>query len=206
MTKRKDIDWSAIEADYRTGNYSNRALAAKHGVSEAAIRKKAGEAGWVRTGCAPAHHGAHQQDRQPEPEILPPVRPQLPPADGTASSAAAAPVVPVELADHVRELVRRQLHELDTTTSQLDDIEDAIHDETQGDRSGRRRSAMLKAVSLPARSLTLKTIAQVLELLGEAGASKKKVGKKEQRQEAAAEAGRGRYAPRPPPKLVVDNG
>jgi hypothetical protein len=36
--KRKKIDWPKIEAEYRTGTYSNRALASKHGISEGALR------------------------------------------------------------------------------------------------------------------------------------------------------------------------
>lgn len=200
MAKRKDIDWAAIETDYRTGTHSIRALAAKHGVSEAAIRKKAGEGGWVRTKCAPsAHVGAHQA----EAEILPPLRPRLPPPDERVSVGTALPIEDIGAPDHVRQLAQRLLHELDATTTQMDEVEDAIHEETQGDRSGRRRSAMLKAVSLPARSLTLKTIAQVLELMGDAGATK--VGKKEQRQEAAKKAATGKYATPAPPRLAVDN-
>ena len=42
------IDWIAIETAYRLGTPSIRAVAAKHGCSEAAIRKKAGEDEWTR--------------------------------------------------------------------------------------------------------------------------------------------------------------
>ena len=41
-------DWSAIEADYRTGKYSNRELTRLHGPTEAAIRKKAKAEGWQK--------------------------------------------------------------------------------------------------------------------------------------------------------------
>lgn len=245
MTKRKDIDWKAIEADYRADIQSIRQIATKHGVSDAAIRKKAGQAGWSRTKCAPSAHqsahppkvkvappsphrprprpkaqgGASPSDSQapsaepddPDPagpvcEVLPPLQRALPPPGGAAAfDPETVGVEPTGLIDHVLVLARRQLEELDATTSQIDQIEEDIDGETAGDRDGRRRAAMLKAVSLPARTMTLKTIAQVLELAGVAG-GKQKLGKKEQRQGAAVEAGRGRFAPRPPPKLVVDNG
>ena len=42
------IDWEAIEREYSKGVRSNRDLAAEYGVSEAAIRKKAGLQSWVR--------------------------------------------------------------------------------------------------------------------------------------------------------------
>ncbi len=243
MTKRKDIDWKAIEADYRADIQSIRQIATKHGVSDAAIRKKAGQAGWTRTKCAPsanqsahspkaasaspnrprprpkAQGGASSSDSQapaaepddsapagPVCEVLPPLQRALPPPGGAAAiDPEAVGAEPTGLIDHVLVLARRQLEELDATTSQIDQIEDDIDGETAGDRDGRRRAAMLKAVSLPARTMILKTIAQVLELAGVAG-GKQKLGKKEQRQGAAVEAGRGRFAPRPPPKLVVDNG
>lgn len=217
MTKRKDIDWAAIEAGYRAGKLSNRALAAEHGVSEAAIRKRAGEKGWTREPAKPAARPQRPERKtSPRPaapapdapaaeeavgEVLPPLQRALPPPAG----ATVIDAEPTGLVDHVLLLARRQLEELDATTSQLDDIEDAIYEETKDDRDGKRRSAMLKAVSLPARTMTLKTIAQVLELAGVAG-GKQKLGKKEQKQGAAVEASRGRFAPRPPPKLVVDNG
>lgn len=217
MTKRKDIDWVAIEAGYRAGKLSNRALAAKHGVSEAAIRKRAEQGGWTREPDKPAARSPRPEKKAPpippapaadDPvaddlvgEVLPPLQRALPPPGGV--STVDAP--PTGLVEHVLHLAKRQLQELDATTSQLDHIEEAIYAETADDRDGRRRSAMLKAVSLPARTMTLKTIAQVLELAGVAG-GKQKLGKKEQKQGAAVEASRGRFAPRPPPKLVVDNG
>ena len=41
-------DWAAIEADYRTGKYSNRELERIHKVSETAIRKKAKAGVWTK--------------------------------------------------------------------------------------------------------------------------------------------------------------
>jgi len=41
-------DWEAIEAEYRAGQMSVRAIASAHGLSEGAIRKRAKAEGWVR--------------------------------------------------------------------------------------------------------------------------------------------------------------
>ena len=52
-TKRRDIDWNAIERDYRASVLSLRALAAKHGCSHSTIANFAGRHGWIR-----AHAGS----------------------------------------------------------------------------------------------------------------------------------------------------
>lgn len=43
-----DINWDAVERDYRAGQMSNRELARVHGVSEAAVRKRAKRDGWEK--------------------------------------------------------------------------------------------------------------------------------------------------------------
>ena len=45
---KTDIDWLAVEADYRPNKLSLRAIGDKHGCTEGAIRKKAKKEGWVR--------------------------------------------------------------------------------------------------------------------------------------------------------------
>jgi hypothetical protein len=42
------IDWTLLEGDYRAGIKSLRAMAAEHGISEGAIRKRAKRDGWER--------------------------------------------------------------------------------------------------------------------------------------------------------------
>ena len=46
MARLTEQQWDNVKADYITGRYSTRALAAKHGVSNAAISKKAKADGW----------------------------------------------------------------------------------------------------------------------------------------------------------------
>lgn len=43
-----DVDWTAVEREYRAGVLSNQAIAAEYGVTEGAIRKRAKKGGWVR--------------------------------------------------------------------------------------------------------------------------------------------------------------
>ncbi|MFG1417188.1 hypothetical protein V5F38_05160 [Xanthobacter sp. V0B-10] len=48
MTSKPKADWDAIEREFRAGQLSNREIAARFGVTEGAIRKKAKAAGWER--------------------------------------------------------------------------------------------------------------------------------------------------------------
>lgn len=48
MSAPKNIDWEAIESDYRAGLLSLREMAAAHGVSHVAIKKRADRDGWTR--------------------------------------------------------------------------------------------------------------------------------------------------------------
>jgi len=61
--RRRDIDWSPIERDYRTGSLSLRELAAKHGCSHSAIANFAGRHGWTRSATLP--RSAESQESQP---------------------------------------------------------------------------------------------------------------------------------------------
>lgn len=48
MARRNNIDWEAIEKDYRAGVMSISAIAEKHGVSSSQIKLKAKQGGWTR--------------------------------------------------------------------------------------------------------------------------------------------------------------
>ena len=47
-TRRTQTDWDAVERDYRTGRFTKRELAEKHGLSHTAINKRAIKFGWVQ--------------------------------------------------------------------------------------------------------------------------------------------------------------
>lgn len=48
MGRRSDIDWEAVERDYRIGQLSLRQLAAKHEVALSAITRRQKKEGWTR--------------------------------------------------------------------------------------------------------------------------------------------------------------
>lgn len=48
MAARKNIDWMAVEGDYRAGTMTVAALAEKWGCTESAVRHAAKKSGWLR--------------------------------------------------------------------------------------------------------------------------------------------------------------
>lgn len=201
------INWEAIGKAFCAETMSNVKLAKAHCITEGAIRKKAKERGWVRG--------------QPYPELaakLPPVpkallrrEPDKRPAPLPPPQVAELPPVPESMLRHepttptatekelTVDLIRRMLDELDCVTSHIGELEELIEAETAGDQDGRRRAGMMKAISLPVRSNTLRLL-----LAAQVEANKKpEKGKKEQKADAAKGAATGRFAPSVAPLRAV---
>lgn len=145
---RKPVDWKGVEADFRAGSMSNRKIAEWYGVSEGAVRKRAKTEGWVRTGT---------QDAPCEPlEDL--IAPHLP---------KSAPANPADIVGQSLTVVAQLIGELQAVISHGGSIEESIVAFTAGDKDGRRRDAMLKAVALGNRSVIIKNLASAAKILGE---------------------------------------
>lgn len=180
MAKRKNsIPWDRIEIEYLAGEDSIREIADRYEISDAAIRKRAKKEGWVREVRTPVR-------REPERSLPPP-----PPSD------PEKPIEAGQIADGGRALAARMLDELDVVTSRRGELEDIIIAATDDDDDDSRRDAMMKALSLPSRANTLKTIALALKTLNESAAPQ---GKKAAQQERADEIA-NRFRPVGPPRL-----
>ena len=46
--RRSDIDWEAVERDYRVDHLTNRQLCDKYGIADSGLRKRAKEKGWQK--------------------------------------------------------------------------------------------------------------------------------------------------------------
>lgn len=160
---------------------SVRDLANQHGISEAAIRKRAKAKGWTRS------EGAPKKPVKKAVIAMTIIPPRPAPRD--------RPSDPADAITRGRVLADRMLDELDAVTSRQGELEDMIKEATAGDESPRRRDAMMRAVSLPMRANTLKTVAQALKTFAETTAP---AGKKAEQQAAAERVG-GRFAAPPPP-------
>ncbi|ACL58961.1 hypothetical protein [Methylobacterium nodulans] len=189
--KRRPIDWAEIEREYRETATPIRDLARWHRVAESGIRARAKRHQWTRR--------AQADVRRPAPMGAPAA-----PAPGRVSPVPPEMARPEAILGRGRGLVLRMLDELEATTAHLGEIEAAIIGETADDDGGRRREALLKAVSLPARAGTLKALALAAKTLAEAALPD---GKKAQQADTAAKLaqGGGRFAAPAPPKLVVSN-
>lgn len=151
------IDWTPIEADYRIGKLSVKAIAAKHGVSYSGLRKKAQECGWTQDltpvvqAATRAELTKQAQQRAQKAAKEPPPTPAKPTdADVVAQSAAqevkvlasaidAAVIENVavinrhrSMADSLMRLAGTLAQEVQTLTSEAQDKKDLL--ETLGDR------------------------------------------------------------------------
>lgn len=178
-TRKTSSDWARIELEYLAGEDSIREIADRHEISDTAIRKRAKAEGWKR---AVRTATRREPDRSPPPP--PPSDPERPLAAG-------------EIADSGRSLVARMLDELDVVTSRRGELEDLIIEATDGDEDDAKRDSLMRAVSLPGRANTLKTLALALKTINEASAPQGKKAAKQERADAVA----GRFRPIGPPSL-----
>lgn len=188
MAKRNNsVNWEAIEREYLAGEDSIREIADRYEVSDTAIRKRAKEKKWVRLVRTPPKVRTSANCELG-------VRTSPPPP-----SDPDEPREPTTIADQGRNLVGRMLDELDTITSHPSELHGMIIAATQDDADDARQDALLKAISLPSRAGTMKTLALALKTLNEASAPQ---GKKAAQQEKANKiAGVSRFAQLGPPTL-----
>lgn len=157
----KQTDWEAIEREFRAGQLSVAEIGRQHGVSHTAINKRAKKEGW---------------ERDLSGKVRQVVSARLVSAQVSASNAReaieTAAARGVELVrQHQSSLGRANriaetlMAELQRGCDRLDEIEDAIAEETGDDANSNRRNAMLKAVSLPSRAATLRELSQTLKNL-----------------------------------------
>lgn len=178
----KSPDWAEIEKDYRRSKESVKEIARWHQVSDTAIHKRAKADGWVRE--------------------VKPVRLSLKAEPVVPAAVAAADVDPTDIADRGRGLVLRLLNELDAVTTHGTELEEMIE---AAEDDPRRRTALLKAISLSERAGVVRSLATAFKTWAEAQAPAGKKAERQAKADAAA-AGGGKFAPRPGPRLVSNNG
>jgi hypothetical protein len=175
-TKRVTPDWECIERDYRAGLLSLRAIAAKDGcISEKGIRKRARKLEWARDLTARIHAKAEELVRK---EMVRSTGPQY----ATADEATETEIVQdnAEILAHVeltqrrdiskaRQVAVRLFNELEAVTGEpltpklLQELLDKLA--ASPDDAKAARAALAKAISLPARSATVKALAEALRTL-----------------------------------------
>lgn len=168
MEKRPAPDWDAIEREYRAGQLSVSEIGRQHGISHTAINKHAARHGWVRDLSARVRQAVAAR------LVSEPVSSDK--AQGssfsveTAIDAAAARAVELVRQHRAalrtgRSLVLSLIDELAEASAQRNALVEAIEMETAGDLDSRRRTAMLRAVSLPTRAATVRDLSTALRNL-----------------------------------------
>lgn len=157
-------DWETIERAYRAGLLSLREIAKHHGISDTAIRKKAKLLNWERDLTDRVNERARAELVRAE------VRKADPRTEQEIIEESAATVVQV-VRSH-RKHITKQIELVTMLTEQLvdaagnrEDIEDDIYKDTTGKDDGRRRAAMLKAVSLPSHTGAIVNLTNALKSL-----------------------------------------
>ncbi|WP_337058215.1 hypothetical protein [Pseudomonas sp. USHLN015] len=177
MSSKKTIDWEAIERDYRVGQLSLRALATKHGTTAGAISKKASAGSWVKD--------ASQEVRERTRAALLVQKPQEEAAEtsngNTVSAAGNAPThVDIEVAvqtnvqvvnRHRRDIAKGQglvsvlFGQLEEAATNRAELEDAIEEETKNDETTRRRTQLMRLVSLASHAGVLRDLSAAMKNL-----------------------------------------
>ncbi len=160
-------DWASIEKDYKAGIMTVTAIARDAGIADATIRVHAKKHGWKRTII-------HKVRRKTTEAVLRSIAETGTMTHANDSSIQRAPLDEAAIIDlavrtqvevirdhrkaagHGRSLTYRMLDELDATTSNINQLADEINDSTD---DGKRRAAMMKAISLPSRAATMRDLA-----------------------------------------------
>lgn len=165
MAAKRNIDWEAIEREYRAGQLSVVEIARQNGVSHTAINKRAKRDGWARDLTDTVR-------REVKARLV-----SSPVSDAAAretkretidrAAARGVEVVRQHRKDigRGRELVGLLMLQLDEASANTDQIEEDIEKETSGDKDGKRKAAMLRAVSLPSRAGVIRDLSAAMKNL-----------------------------------------
>jgi len=157
----RETDWEAIEREYRGGQLSVAEIGRQFGVSHTAIQKRAKKRNWSRdlTERVKSEIAARMVAEGLQQ-----------PREAATIETMVARGVSILNGQRTRigrtsEIVAKLLEELHEASDNIDDVVDAINDETADDENGKRRARMLAAVALPSRSAVANNLTQALAKL-----------------------------------------
>lgn len=168
---RPDVDWEAVEREYRTGIKSVRVIATEYDVSHVAIAKRAKKHGWTRDLSAKIRAAAQAQlvtsevvttavTRVNEREII------------EANAALQVAVVREHRKDigRARSVARRLMDDLEAAIGNRETLEEWILEACKptsedGKFDAKRYAAMMKAVALPEHIGSIESLSRTLKNL-----------------------------------------
>lgn len=144
--KRPDVDWEAIEREYRLGQLTVREIARQHSVSHTSVTRRAEKYGWARDYSdeirAKTQAALLRTSESAPPERTTPTREDLAVAVETRVSLVLTHQSSIA---RLRAIAEKLANQLSADSDDIKEIEEAIEEETAGDKSGERRARMLKA-------------------------------------------------------------
>ena len=156
-------DWDAIHAEYRAGQLSNVMLGKKYGVTEGAIRKRAKAEGWQKD--------LADAVRQQVKEKLVRDEVRAPNARDREIVEAAATTGADVVRRHRRDISKGQdivsmlFGQLEEAATNRAELEDAIEEETKNDETTRRRTQLMRLVSLASHAGVLRDLSAAMKNL-----------------------------------------
>lgn len=172
--KKPPVDWEAIERDYRTGHYTDRELGARAGVSHTAIQKRAKKGEWQKdlAGAVRVATAAKMAEHALSKVVSKTVAKQV--AKQVASAVPATVAVVEVLAegkaskliqhqddfDKLRQQNDAMLAELASAGANAEELEQIaeVLAGSDGDKENKMRIALQKAISLPSRVMSHKSL------------------------------------------------
>jgi hypothetical protein len=181
--KKPPVDWEAVERDYRTGQFTDRELGARYGVSHTAIQKRAKKHEWqkdlagaVRV-ATQAKLVEHEVSKVASSAVAKQVAKQVAKAIPATTEVVAAMAevrsgVEIRHRDDlraIRDVALAMLAELQQTgehSDTLDQIAEMLggSDDEKPDEN-KLRQALQRAISLPSRITGIKALADTLTKL-----------------------------------------
>jgi hypothetical protein len=166
QVRRPEVDWEAIERQYRCGVLSIREIAKTHGLSEGAVRKRAKRDAWDRDLTAKVNAKVRSELVRTE------VRTEDVASERAIVEAGATQIIALVREHRAqisrnRELVNTLMGQLEGATAHRDLLEQIIDEVEDGSTgaSTKRREALMKAVALPSHASTLKNLADTLKVV-----------------------------------------
>lgn len=166
---RRPPDWERIEAQFRVGAMSLREIAAEHGITEGAIRKRAKKDGWTRDLTAKVRAKADELVRKEA--VRSAVRTETP-TETQQVEVEAQVQARIRIAHRtditrMRALVLRLLAECEAEAADPDLFDQMGEILRNPDENGQDRlnEAYRKAISLPQRIKGVKELAEALRVL-----------------------------------------
>lgn len=168
-----EVDWEQAEKLFRAGNLSLSEIGARIGVSKVAIKKHMDKLGIKRDLTQAVRQEAKRQvAEQSVNDSVYGKHGKRRRALTDAEIVEAGGKLGAAVIDHHRrdikagrevcELLMGQLYE---ATSNIEQIEQAIHDETKDEAAAHRRQAMYRAVSLPSRAGVIRDLTSAMKNL-----------------------------------------